>query len=224
MKDIGIKHSRRTFMSLLVAPFLTLPPYTKSTSPMKSCLFVVDVQKGFISSQTAHVQDRITDLLGQNCFNHTIFTKFVNTQDSPYVRYLGWDRLIRAEEQDLVDSLKPFAHIVFEKKAYTAINNQSLNFLAEHKVQVAFVLGIDTDCCVLSTAIDLFKIGIRPYVLAHYSASNGGQLSHDSAIVVLKRLIGRNAIISEPVNQDIISGYTSGVASDPRIEYSKASS
>ncbi len=47
----------------------------------------------------------------------------------------------------------------------------------------------------LKTAADLFELGIRAYVLADYSASNGGKSSHDAALRVLQRMIGYSAVI-----------------------------
>lgn len=50
--------------------------------------------------------------------------------------------------------------------------------------------GIDTDCCVMKTALDLFEIGIKPIVLSHYCASTGGNNIHLAALDMLKRNIG----------------------------------
>lgn len=58
-----------------------------------------------------------------------------------------------------------------------------------------YIAGIDTDCCVLATATSLFERNIRPVVLAHYCASNGGERSHAAALTVLERTIGAQQII-----------------------------
>jgi hypothetical protein len=52
-----------------------------------------------------------------------------------------------------------------------------------------FVLGIDTDCCVLKTAVDLFENHIHPIVLAHYLHRMRGQVSHDAGVKVLELIL-----------------------------------
>lgn len=43
---------------------------------MKSCLFVIDVQNGFVSQSTEYVVERIETLLKQSLFDHVVFTRF----------------------------------------------------------------------------------------------------------------------------------------------------
>lgn len=186
---------------------LTLKQYSRKTQYMKSCLFVVDVQNGFISKKTAYVKEKIKSLLEQNLFDYVVFTKFLNTLDSPYVHYLRWNRLLSEEDQKLVDTIEPFAKTVFCKTTYTSINAETLDFIKKNRIEVVFVAGIDTDCCVLKTAVDLFEHNIRPYVLERYSASNGGKESHESAIIVLNRLIGRDSIIRDALDKQNFAHY-----------------
>lgn len=70
-----------------------------------------------------------------------------------------------------------------------------MDFLMKNDVKEVYIAGIDTDCCVLKTAIDIFERNIRPIVLIDYCASNGGDESHRSAIRVLERTIGKKQIV-----------------------------
>jgi len=162
---------------------------------MKNCLMIVDVQNGFVSPRTRHIVPELNSLMRQHHFDNIAFTRFINTPESPYIRYLDWHRLQSEQECALVDSLIPFAKKVFSKYVYTGINSETLSYLKNNDVKVVFLAGIDTDCCVLNTAIDLFENGIRPYVLEFCSASNGGQASHQAALTVLNRSIGQNSIL-----------------------------
>ena len=47
----------------------------------------------------------------------------------------------------------------------------------------------------MTTAVGLFERGIRPVVLEHYCASNGGARSHAAALLALERLIGKEHIL-----------------------------
>ncbi|MBA4496328.1 isochorismatase family protein [Paenactinomyces guangxiensis] len=120
---------------------------------------------------------------------------FINEEGSPYRQYLNWERLSSDLEQELHPQIKPYAKTVFKKGIYTAINDETLLYIKENNISKIFILGIDTDCCVLKTAVDLFEHHLHPIVLSYYSASNGGKESHNAAIKVLERLIGRQNII-----------------------------
>ncbi|MGH2416210.1 MAG: isochorismatase family protein, partial [Microcystaceae cyanobacterium] len=74
-------------------------------------------------------------------------------------------------------------------------------------IHTVFICGIDTEGCVLKTAIDFFENNINPYVLEYYSASNGGDNFHQAAILVLSQLIGRSNIITEPIDKFNVSKY-----------------
>lgn len=170
---------------------------------MSSCLFVIDVQNGFINHNTSHVIGRIQQLIERNIFDHVLFTRFVNSKDGPFVKYLNWDRFFEDHEIDIVKDLKIFANNVFDKKVYTSINDETIAFLKQKNISKAFVCGIDTECCVLATALDLFQINIKPMVLAYYAASKAGQEVHDAALTVLKRMIGSSNIVDHPNPQKI---------------------
>ncbi|WP_169216642.1 isochorismatase family cysteine hydrolase [Brasilonema sp. UFV-L1] len=174
---------------------------------MNFCLFVIDIQNGFIAPNTSHVIQRVKSLLEQNIFEYVIFTKFLNTFESPYVRYLNWNKLFSETEQKLVDEIQPFAKIIFHKYIYTGCNEETLSFLKKRDIQTVFICGIDTEGCVLKTAIDFFENNINPYVLEYYSASNGGDTLHQAGILVLSQLIGRSNIITEPIDKFNISNY-----------------
>ncbi len=176
---------------------------------MKSCLFVIDVQTGFVSQNTKYVVERIETLLKQSLFDYVVFTRFLNTGGSPWVNFLNWQHLISEEERNLVSSLQPFAEVVFDKYTYSSINQETIAFLKHSKIDTVFVCGIDIDCCVMLTAVDLFEQLIRPCVLTYYSASNGDQESHTAAITVLGRLIGQHNVLQEPLDSTVLSKYLS---------------
>ncbi|PHK36119.1 hypothetical protein VF12_21765, partial [Nostoc linckia z15] len=112
---------------------------------MNCCLFIVDIQNGFITQNTSDVVQKIKFLLKQNIFDNVIFSRFINTTDSPYVKYLNWHQLFSETEQKIVDDIEPFAKIVFDKTVYTACNEETLRFLQTRNIQTVFICGIDTE-------------------------------------------------------------------------------
>lgn len=159
------------------------------------CLLVIDVQNGFVSPKTEYVVPRILELIEQFKDELIVATKFLNYKESPYVRFMGWERLTSSPETDLIPEVENKASLVIEKAIYSACKDKLCNLLSAKDIDEVYLVGIDTDCCVLKTATDLFERGIRPIVLEHYCASNGGEESHNAAVRVMERTIGRNQII-----------------------------
>ncbi|MCW5312710.1 isochorismatase family protein [Nostoc sp. KVJ3] len=174
---------------------------------MSFCLFVIDIQNGFISENTKHIIQRIKSLLDQDIFEYVIFTRFINSFESPYVKYLNWYGLLSEIDQRIVSEIEPFVNKVFDKTIYTACNVETITFIKERNIQTIFVCGIDSEACVLKTAVDFFESNIRSYFLEYYSASNGGDNCQKAAILVLSQLIGVNHIITEPINRNNFNKY-----------------
>lgn len=158
------------------------------------CLFIIDVQKGFVSPKTDFVLPRIEKLMNAFRGGPIIATKFVN-RGGPFDAIMHWKRLIASPEVDLIPFVEEKADHVIEKNIYSSCTDQVEALLRQFQVTEAYIAGIDTDCCVLKTALDLFERNIRPIVLAHCCASNGGEESHAAAITVLERNIGASQII-----------------------------
>lgn len=162
---------------------------------MKNILIVVDVQNGFVRyEQTKKNACNIKDLLKSNIFDCVIATKFINNSNSIYSKVLNWNRLISEEDRSFFDNIDNNIDIIIEKPIYTCVNTafiQRLTQINKGKFpSYVFVVGSDTDCCVLKISTDLFENGIRPIILTNYCASNGGIESHKAGLLCLNRLIG----------------------------------
>lgn len=171
---------------------------------MKKILIVVDIQNGFVRyEQTKNVAKKIIDLVNKNIFDEVIATRFINREGSQYTKFIGWHRLINEPDICLIDELKP--NYVVDKNVYTCVNDNFLAFLKEINdgeiPKHIFIVGVDTDCCVLKTSIDLFEHFIMPIVLTNYCDSNGGPESHFAALKVMERTIGTKCIVSGDVDK-----------------------
>jgi nicotinamidase-related amidase len=136
-----------------------------------SLLLVVDLQNGFVSSATQHLVPRVKCLLSSAGSLPIAFTKFRNVDASPYVRFLGWKELMSEDECAIVPELAGYPGRVFEKGGYSGLTAELRRHLEEGGFETVYLCGIDTDCCVLATAVQLFERSIRPVVLADYCAS-----------------------------------------------------
>lgn len=165
---------------------------------MKNVLVVIDLQVGFIKDNTIKVANNIRDLLDSEKYDAVIATKFTNMPGSSFNTFLGWRGMLEEEEKELLPFVEEYADIVISKCSYSCVKNtnfiQSLLSLCDGLPEEVTLVGVDTDACVLATAIDLFEMGIRPIIIEDCVGSSGGDECHEAGMLLLKRSIGKNQI------------------------------
>lgn len=171
---------------------------------MKNILIVVDVQKGFCRYEQTHkVAEKIASLTQSGLFDNVIATKFYNREGSLYTRLLNWHRLQNRPDTDLFKGVK--ADKIIKKYVYSCVDNRFLKLLKTLNdgrcPPFVFIAGIDTDCCVLKIAADLFEADVVPLVLTSYCHSNGGDESRAAGESVMRRLIGSRCLIGEEIEK-----------------------
>ena len=161
-------------------------------------LLVVDVQNGFVNDESRHVVPRIIELV-RRWPGRVAFSRFHNSPGSPYERLIGWKKLHGPPETDLVDELKPYASTVIDKDIYSFFGHEGKALAAAEEWTEVYVCGIDTDMCVLKTAVDAFELGLTPFVLADASASHAGPRAHEAGLYLLGRFIGTRQVLAGDV-------------------------
>lgn len=159
---------------------------------MPEPLLIVDLQCGFINQFTHHIPKRITRLIEKNEYAPLLFTRFLNSTDSPYQRLLDWHNCSDQPETNIVPELAVFAkpELIFSKTGLCGMPDELCNYLFNEGIKRVFIVGIDTDMCVLKIAMDLFDIGIEPIILTDCCASTAGLQAHLAGLAVLSRNIG----------------------------------
>jgi nicotinamidase-related amidase len=159
---------------------------------MPGPLLVVDVQRGFINAFTAHIPGRIRRLLELHSYAPVLFTRFVNTADSPYRTLLRWDGCASPPDTELVSDLAPLASSgdVYTKSGLTGVPDELAERLRSEGCAEVAIVGIDTDMCVLKVAMDVFDLGIEPIILVDCCASTAGLQAHLAGLAILSRNIG----------------------------------
>ena len=160
---------------------------------MRSLLLVIDLQKAFVNGNTNHIIDRINELVNSNEYDKTIFTRFINYSDSIWVSKLNYKECISNDSKQLMIDTKD--NLILDKSVYSALTNELKNYIEDYKIDNIYLCGIDTECCILKTALDLFESGYNVYVLKNYCACTHGELRHNNAIEILKRNIGEKYVI-----------------------------
>jgi nicotinamidase-related amidase len=155
-------------------------------------LLVVDVQRCFINDFTAHIPGRVRRLLDSGTYAPVFWTRFVNTEGSPYQTLLQWHACSEPAETELVPELAQLAKDgdVYVKEGLTGVPDALAERLQRDAISQISVVGIDTDMCVLKVAMDVFDLGIEPIILVDCCASTGGLQSHLAGLSILSRNIG----------------------------------
>lgn len=160
---------------------------------LRKMLVVVDLQRSFINENTEFIIDKIKKLVNSNEFDKVIFTKFVNNEDSIYVSKLNYKGCLTNEEQEIMIDTKD--NIVLNKNVYTVYSDRFKEIVRDFKINEIYLCGIDTECCVLKSAFDLFEMGYDVKVFKDYCACTNGIKRHMNALEILRRNIGYNSIV-----------------------------
>lgn len=174
---------------------------------MKNIVLVIDMQNGFARyEQTIELREKIAKLLEAQVFDGVVATRFLNDDHSTYERLLGWTRLKDHEERALDERYVQYIDATCDKYIYNGVTPNLLQKLAQLNdgttPEKVFIVGADTDCCVLITATSLFEHNIRPVVLTNYCASNGGDASHEAGLLCMKRLIGEKQLVDVTIDKN----------------------
>lgn len=172
---------------------------------MKHILLVVDMQNGFTEDgQTKELKNRIKNLLDLEIFDVVIGTRFLNADNSMYEKLFEWSRLKAEEERAISEDLLKHMDYVEDKYIYNCVNSNFIQRLCQlndgELPQKVYVVGVDTDCCVLTIATALFECNICPIVLTNYCASNGGEEFHQAGIRCMQRLIGEKQLVEKEIH------------------------
>lgn len=162
---------------------------------MKNILILINMQNGFTEHpQTKSLSKKIKNMLALNLFDEVVATYFMNYDNSIYEKLMNWERLKSDEDRAIPSELQPYIDEGFPKNLYSCVSPNFLQMICQLNdgtyPEKLFVAGVDTDCCVLKMAVDLFENNIRPIVLTDYCYSNGGEEFHKAGLSCMKRLIG----------------------------------
>jgi len=164
-------------------------------------LIVIDVQNGFITEGSRHVVPVIADLVKrwQSSGGDTIFTRYINYEGSPYQRLIKWNELMTSPQIDIVPELALYAEkatAVIDKKVYNLFTDDTARrLISERGWTNIYVCGLDTESCVLKTAVDAFELDLTPWLIENASASHKGASVHEMGVFITQRFIGAGQII-----------------------------
>lgn len=165
-----------------------------------SALVVVDVQNGFVTNETRHVVSAVAALIGRWCEigGRVLFSRYFNYAGSAFESLMDWRQLYVSPDTDLVPEVAAHAtdSTIFDKAIYSALTPEFSALAQDIGLTDLVICGIDTDLCVLKTALDAFEHGLTPWVVTDATASTGGTFAHEAGLVVLGRGIGDHQLVT----------------------------
>lgn len=161
-------------------------------------LLVVDVQNGFVNDSTRHVLEPINALIRQWRENDKtiVFSRFINPENGLWERLRDWHECKTGPATLLHQDLLTDGAAVRDKQTYTAWGPDLAELCRDRLLDTAVLCGIDTNECVLATAMDIFDAGIRPIVAVDCCASGAGDRFHQAGILLLERALGAHQMLS----------------------------
>lgn len=188
---------------------------------MQRPLLIVDMQRGNVSEYNRFAPSSIASLVKTELFNPVIFTRFVNTADCPARLFLeqkdfqdfqtaGMDPKIAEVMGANVPGLDKYGvsdlgenygakRYLLTKNIYSAVTPEFEELLSELNLDNTgiYIVGADTECQIMKTALDLFERGVEPMVFAEFCGSHRGLGMHQRGLELLVELIGKDRVIKD---------------------------
>ena len=156
-------------------------------------LIIIDLQAAFINENTKSAPAEIQKLMATHHFDKIMFTKFVNSLTNPVYTSIKWDKCLTEESKNILLDTRNYP--VLSKETYSIFTSELKDYLANNDIKKIYLCGIDVECCVLVSALNLFENNYDVYVLKDYCYSMSSNQAYENAIAILKRNIGKDRVI-----------------------------
>ncbi len=156
-------------------------------------LLIIDFQNEFINDVTFKSVNDLKDLVNSNKYDDIIFTRFINSKENPIYKKANWDGCLTEESIKVPIDTKDYK--IIDKGTYTAYNEELINYLKTNKINNIYIAGFDIDCCVFTTALNLFENNYNVYILKDYVYSCVSEELKQEILAILGRCIGEKYIV-----------------------------
>ena len=160
---------------------------------MNKLLVVIDLQNDFINENTKHLIPKIEKLIKSNKYDNIVFTKFLNYYESIWYKKLNYKGCLTEKGQNIPIDTRNYK--IIEKEIYSSLNKELAKYIKDNEIGEIYLCGVDTECCVLNTALDLFENNYDVYILKDYCACTHGIEKNNNALEIIARCIGKNTLI-----------------------------
>ncbi|MGH7480933.1 MAG: cysteine hydrolase family protein [Longimicrobiales bacterium] len=165
---------------------------------MAAILLCVDVQCGFVVDGV--VEARMHELVRRaesGRYEQIWASRFLNPgPGGPFHRWMQWYRFRPGDEE--AELWAPLARLdvrVFDKLSYGPPPSllEAARAFEPGEIHMG---GLDTEACVLATAVGLFDAGAPPRVLTAACASGKGPSAHEAGLAAIAGMLGPRSLIN----------------------------
>lgn len=163
----------------------------------KQLIIGVDLQEGFLNEETRTngFVEHVEYFLERQPKERVVLSKFINEPNSNFEKLTFYTDLMPDDPKtELIGRLESFKFEVIEKAAYSAWHSPIIERVEKQGISDIIIFGLDTEACVLKTALDVFDSGLRPIILEDLCYSSSGAHGHKAGINLLKVLLGPDQI------------------------------
>ena len=155
---------------------------------MNKILLVVDLQKQFMDKTRIQYNECLEYIAAHRKeYNKIIGTIFSQSAEpNSFKKYLNWDGCLGTDCRDI----EYIADQIVIKGTY-GVKPDSLDIKQSDRI---YVMGCDSDACILATAFLLFDGNYDFRILCDHIYSSGGSVMHDQAINILRRQFGKAVV------------------------------
>lgn len=177
---------------------------------MRSALIIIDMQEGFINSNTKELIEKISRFIDKNKkgFETIIETQYVNHMYSPCHVFNGWNECMEySTSVDIVPQLVSKADFIYKKDTYSCWHGQLRTRIKSLKVNKVYLCGVNIEHCILHSTLDIYNELQDCAVIRDLCGSTTGINSYNAAIQVLEECITKQRVVTaEQVEQEILRG------------------
>lgn len=148
-------------------------------------LLVIDVQKEFYKENK---QEKIINFINKNNekFDKVIATFFVNYKDSNFNKVLNFKECFNSD----FDSIEFKYDYCIPKYTYS-LDITELISRGITEEDTIYIIGCDSDACIMATCFTLFDKGYNFKVISNYIYTSSKDFSDEDVFKILKRNFGR---------------------------------
>lgn len=126
-----------------------------------------------------------------------VCSRFINLPNSNWQHLRDWNELRSEPDTALIPELDDVTPYVFKKGTYSAWSPEISAVCSAYNAHDIVIAGVDTNECVLATALEVFDAGFIPWIVKDACASTGGAKPNAIAIELLSALLGKQQIITK---------------------------
>ena len=162
----------------------------------KDALVIVDVQKGFINEHTKDIPNKILEHLKTYYYEYIVGTRYINDKDTPCYAMGGFFGCMQGTaETEIPEELARHVEHVFDKRQFSCWTQDFRTYVNSRSITKLYFCGINTDCCVMLSAIEAFERKMEFEVLTPLCGCMFGEEGHKAGITAMQNCLNPKRII-----------------------------